>query len=327
MKFIKMALFSISTIMIMGIAGSLQAETWKGWNIHKAGYPNTVAMDKFAELLEQKTNGRIKLKMYHAGVLGSQPDAIEQVRIGALEVGNFNMGPIGPIVAEANVLSLPFIFKDVPHMFRVMNGAGGKKINEGLEKRGLIALTYYDAGARSFYMTKKAVKQPVDVVGMKVRVMNNDLYSGMIAALGGNPSPMAFAEVYQALKTGVVDGAENNWPSYESTGHYEVAKFYSLSQHLIIPECLCINARVWRKLSATDKKLVKAAAVESADLQHELWAKREKVSRQTAVKSGVTVMEIPNKAAFQKAMEPVYDKYLESNPKLRPLVKLIKNTK
>ena len=152
-----MALFSISTIMIMGIAGSLQAETWKGWNIHKAGYPNTVAMDKFAELLEQKTNGRIKLKMYHAGVLGSQPDAIEQVRIGALEVGNFNMGPIGPIVAEANVLSLPFIFKDVPHMFRVMNGAGGKKINEGLEKRGLIALTYYDAGARSFYMTKKKI--------------------------------------------------------------------------------------------------------------------------------------------------------------------------
>ena len=162
---------------------------------------------------------------------------------------------------------------------------------------------------------------------MKVRVMNNDLYSGMIAALGGNPSPMAFSEVYQSLKTGVVDGAENNWPSYESTGHFEVAGYYSLSQHLIIPECVCINAKVYNALSDADKKMVKAAARESAILQRDLWAKRAKSSREKVMKSGVKFNDIADKGAFQSAMKPVYDKYLASNPDIKPLVELIQNTK
>lgn len=307
-------------------ATTAQAAEWKGWNIHKTGYPNTVAMDKFAELLAEKTGGAITLKMFHAGTLGSQPDAIEQVRIGALEIGNFNLGPIGPIAPEANVVSLPFIFKDMGHMHRVLDGEGGDKISEGMAKKGLIALAWYDSGARSFYNSKKPITAPADVTGMKVRVMNNDLYSGMIAALGGNPSPMAFSEVYQSLKTGVVDGAENNWPSYESTGHFEVAGYYSLSQHLIIPECVCINAKVYDGLSDEHKNAVKEAARESATLQRELWEKRAKSSREKVLASGVKFNEIPDKAAFQDAMKPVYDKYLGANPDLVPLVELIQKT-
>ncbi|MEL7303897.1 MAG: DctP family TRAP transporter solute-binding subunit, partial [Pseudomonadota bacterium] len=187
------------------LASTAVAADWRGWNIHVDGYPNTVAMDKFAELVAEKTGGKIKLKMFHSGTLGSQPDAIEQLRLGALQIGNFNLGPIGPIVPEANVVSLPFIFKDVPHMFRVLNGKGGEMIAKGMEAKGIIPLAWYDAGARSFYNGTKPIKAPADVSGMKVRVMNNDLYSGMISQLGGNPSPMAFAEVYQSLKTGVVD--------------------------------------------------------------------------------------------------------------------------
>jgi len=223
----KFAYSAVAIAMIAGFSVSAQAKEWKGWNIHVAGYPNTVAMDKFAELLKEKSGGRMTLKMYHAGTLGSQPDAIEQVRLGGLEIGNFNLGPLGPIVPEANVVSLPFIFKDTDHMWRVLDGKAGDIINEGMTKFGLVPLAWYDAGARSFYNSIKPINQPSDVAGLKVRVMNNDLYSGMISALGGNPSPMAFAEVYQSLKTGVVDGAENNWPSYESTGHYEVARFIS----------------------------------------------------------------------------------------------------
>ena len=266
------------------------------------------------------------LKMYHAGTLGSQPDAIEQVRIGGLEIGNFNMGPIGPIVPEANVVSLPFIFKDVDHMWRVLDGEAGKMMEAGLAKKGLVTLAWYDAGARSFYNSKKSIKAPADVVGMKVRVMNNDLYSGMISALGGNPSPMAFAEVYQSLKTGVVDGAENNWPSYESTGHYEVAKYYSISQHLIIPETLCINAAVWNKLSAKDQKILKEAAQESALLQRKLWKERSKASEKKVMTGGSVINSIPNKDLFQDAMKPVYDKFLADNPNLKPLVKMIQDT-
>ena len=166
-------------------------------------------MDKFAELLKEKTGGEITLKMFHSGVLGNQPDAIEQVRVGGLAIGNFNLGPIGPMAAEANVVSLPFIFKDMGHMHRALDGAAGDTISAGMEKIGIVALAWYDSGARSFYNSKKPIIKPSDVKGLKVRVMNNDLYSGMISALGGNPSPMAFSEVFQSLKTGVVDGAEN----------------------------------------------------------------------------------------------------------------------
>lgn len=322
----KFALSAMTVALIAGFSMSAQAKEWRGWNIHVAGYPNTVAMDKFAELLKEKSGGKMSLKMYHSGTLGSQPDAIEQVRIGGLEIANFNMGPIGPIVPEANVVSLPFIFKNTDHMWRALEGEAGKMINAGLEKKGLISLAWFDAGSRSFYNSKKPIQTPADVKGLKVRVMNNDLYSGMIKALGGNPSPMAFAEVYQSLKTGVVDGAENNWPSYESTGHFEVAGFHSNSQHLIIPEILAINADVYNALSDDDKKILKEAATEASALQHDLWKKREKASMEKVIAGGVKSNEIPDKSAFQAAMVPVYDKYLADNPSIKPLVELIQKT-
>ena len=322
----KVVLAVAAAALLIGFSVSVQAKEWRGWNIHVAGYPNTVAMDKFAELLKEKSGGKMTVKMYHSGTLGSQPDAIEQLRIGGIEIGNFNLGPLGPIVPEANVVSLPFIFKDVDHMWRVLDGKAGDIINEGMTKFGIVPLAWYDAGARSFYNSKKPIMKPEDVAGMKVRVMNNDLYSGMISALGGNPSPMAFAEVYQSLKTGVVDGAENNWPSYESTGHYEVAQYYSMSQHLIIPETLCVNAKVWQGLSPEDQKILKEAAVESAMLQRKLWKEREKASEEKVLAGGVQFNEIPDKSGFQAAMKPVYEKFLKDNPNLKTLVETIQNT-
>ena len=318
------SLAGAAALAVLGTAAL--ADNWRGWNIHVDGYPNTVAMDKFAELLADKTGGEITLQMFHGGTLGSQPDAVEQVRAGALQIGNFNLGPIGPIVPEANVVSLPFVFKDVPHMFRVLDSEGGAAIAAGMAAKGLMPLAWYDAGARSFYNGDKAINTPADVVGMKVRVMNNDLFTGMIAELGGNPSPMAFAEVYQALKTGVVDGAENNWPSYESTGHFEVAGYYSLSQHLIIPECICINTDTFNALSDDMKAAVTAAAQESAMMQRELWSAREAASRKAVEAGGVIVNDVADKAPFQAAMAPVYEAYFETNPSLRSLVETIQAT-
>ncbi len=320
------AMLGMAVAVGLGTSAMAADMEWRGWNIHPDGYPNTDGMNRFAELLAEKTDGRISLEMYNSGTLGSQPDAIEQVRIGALEIGNFNLGPIGPIAPAANVVSLPFIFKDEDHMHRVLDGEGGKAISDGMAEQGLVVLAWYDSGARSFYNSQKPIMTPADVEGMKVRVMNNDLYSGMISELGGNPSPMAFAEVYQSLQTGVVDGAENNWPSYESTGHYEVAGFYSLSEHLIIPECVCINADVFASLSDEDKAAVTEAAQESAVLQRQLWAERSEASKEKVIAAGVQFNEIEDKAAFQAAMEPVYAGYLADNPDLAPLVDLIKNT-
>ena len=208
----------------------------------------------------------------------------------------------------------------------VLDGEAGQQISDGMAKKGLVALAWYDSGARSFYNSVRPINTPADLEGLKVRVMNNDLYSNMISELGGNPTPMAFAEVYQSLSTGVVDGAENNWPSYESTGHFEVAGFYSLSQHLIIPECVCINSDVFNGLSAEDQAAVSEAARESAVLQRELWAERAGVSRQKVMDAGVVFNEISDKGPFQAAMVPVYENYLAANPDIKPLVELIQNT-
>ena len=317
-------LFGAAALAAIGMTAS--AENWRAWNIHVEGYPNTVALDTFATLLDEKTGGEIKLQNFHGGTLGSQPDAVEQVRLGGLQVGNFNLGPIGPIVAEANVVSLPFVFKDVDHMFRVLNGEAGEQIAAGMADKGLLPLSWFDAGARSFYNGSRPINSPDDVVGLKVRVMNNELFTGMINEMGGNASPMAFAEVYQALKTGVVDGAENNWPSYESTGHFEVAGFYSLSQHLIIPECICINADTFNALSPEMQTAVTEAAQESALMQRGLWAEREAASRAAVEAAGVVVNDVADKAPFQAAMGPVYEAAYASNPALRPLVELIQAT-
>ena len=322
----RLVCIGLGIALVIGFSASVQAKEWKGWNIHPEGYPNTVAMDKFAELLDQKSGGKMQLKMYHAGTLGSQPDAIEQLRLGGLEIANFSLGPIGQVVPEANVVSLPFIFKDTDHVWRVLDGKAGDMIKEGLAKKGIIALAWYDAGARSFYNSKKPIATPADVVGMKIRVMNNDLYSGMIKELGGNPTPMAYSEVYQSLKTGVVDGAENNWPSYDSAGHFEVAKYYSLSQHLIIPEIVAINKAVYESLSPEDQKILKEAAEESAVLQHQLWKEKSEASEKKVVAAGSEVNAIPDKSAFQAAMKPVYDKFLADNPNLKELVEMIQNT-
>ena len=300
-----------------------QAEL-RGWNIHAPDYPVSVAMDKFTSLVEEQTGGSVTGKTYHSGVLGSQPDAINQLRIGGIDFAVFNMGPMGPIVPEANVVSLPFIFKDMDHMHRVMDGPFGEKMSTAMEDKGLVALAWYDSGARSFYNSIRPINTPADLDGLKFRVMNNELFVGMVESLGGNATPMAFAEVFQSLKTGVIDGAENNWPSYESTNHYEVAGFYSLSQHLILPECLCMSKLSWDKLSDDEKTAVKAAAVESAVLQRVLWGERAIKSREIVEASGITFNAIADKAPFQEAMGPVYEMAVSKTPVLAELIADIK---
>jgi len=308
--------------MLTGVAA---AEEWRAWNIHHDGHPNTAAMDKFAELVAEATGGELTVSVFHGGVLGSQPDALEQVRIGAIEVGNFNLGPIGPMVKEANLVSLPFIFKSVPHMFRVLDGEAGDIMAQAMADAGLTPLAWVDAGARSFY-SQKPINTPADVEGLKIRVMNNDLYTAMISAMGGNPSPMAFSEVQQALKTGVVDGAENNFPSFKNVGHYEVTTNYSLSEHLIIPECICVNTAKFQALSPEMQAAVKGAAEEAALFQRELWAVQSDQARKDVEEAGIVVNEIADKGPFQDAMASVYDEYLAANPDMKTLVDLAKST-
>ncbi|MEM1130904.1 MAG: TRAP transporter substrate-binding protein [Pseudomonadota bacterium] len=318
-------LVGMATALSLLVSAASAADTWRAWNIHNDGHPNTAAMDRFAELVSEKTGGELTVEVFHGGVLGSQPDALEQVRIGAIELGNFNLGPIGPMVKEANLVSLPFIFKSVPHMFRVLDGEAGEIIANAMAAEGLTPLAWVDAGARSFY-SQKPINTPADVEGLKIRVMNNDLYTSMISAMGGNPSPMAFAEVQQALKTGVVDGAENNFPSFKSVGHYEVTTHYSLSEHLIIPECICVNTAKFEALSPEMQDALRAAAEEAALYQRELWAVQSDQARADVEAAGVVIVEIADKVPFQEAMAAVYEEYLAANPDMAALIEIAQST-
>lgn len=210
-------------------------------------------------------------------------------------------------------------------MHKVMDGPAGQQIADGLIEAGLQPLGWYDSGARSFYNTKHPINTPEDLKGLKFRVMSNDLYVQMVAALGGNATPMAYGEVYQSLKTGVIDGAENNYPSYDSSGHFEAAKYYSVTQHLILPECLCINKALYDGLSDDEKKIVQEAADASVTVQRAAWAERAEQSKQKVIDAGIEVNEIADKAAFQDAMQPVYDDFAKANPDLADLVKAIQD--
>ncbi|SLN63211.1 TRAP transporter substrate-binding protein [Pseudooctadecabacter jejudonensis] len=324
-KTITKTLPAVATALAL-CATAASAENMRAWNIHVDGHPNTAAMDKFAELVAEKTGGDVTIEVFHGGVLGSQPDALEQVQLGAIDIGNFNLGPIGPIVKEANLVSLPFIFRDVDHMFRVLDGPAGDTMADAMAEAGIQPIAWFDAGARSFYNNSGPINSPADVEGMKIRVMNNDLFTGMVNAMGGNGTPMAFSEVYQSLSTGVVDGAENNLPSFQSVGHFEVAGFYSLSEHLIIPECICVNTAKFNGLSEDMQNALVAAAQEAAEFQRVLWNEQTAAAREAVEAAGVQINMIEDKTPFQDAMAPVYADYLAANPDMTALVELAQAT-
>jgi tripartite ATP-independent transporter DctP family solute receptor len=321
--------FTLGSAVVAGClavaASSASAQDLRGWNIHVEDYPVSIAMESFIAEVTEATGGDVTGTVFHNGVLGSQPDAIEQVRLGALDFGVFSLGQMGTSVPETNIVSLPFIFSSIPQMYELMDGAVGEAIGEGMRERGIVPLGWYDAGARSFYNSIRPINTPADVEGLKIRVMNNNLFVMMVEAMDGNATPMAFAEVYQSIQTGVVDGAENNPPSYESTSHFEVAQYYSLTEHLIIPECLCMSLTAWEALSPEHQEIVMAAGRASAEMQRELWQAREAASMEVVEAGGTIVNMIEDKGPFQDAMAPVYEAFLADNPDMAGIIDLIRN--
>jgi tripartite ATP-independent transporter DctP family solute receptor len=300
-----------------------QAQEWRGWNIHAADYPNGRGMDRFAELVGPRTNNRIRMRTYHSAQLGQQDEAIQQMRLGSIDFANFNLSPFNNLAPSTQVVTLPFLFRDVAHMQRAIDGIAGEEIARDLEGIGIIALAWYDAGARSIYTTR-AVRTPADLRGMKIRVQTSDLWIDLMRALGANPTPLPFGEVFTSLQSGVIDGAENNWPSYESTRHFEVARFYSTTEHSNVPEVLAVSRQRWQRLNEQERNILRDAARESATFQRQLWAERERASRQTVERAGVTVIEIADRRPWSELMAPVYQKYTGNNARLSGMVQRIR---
>ncbi len=293
--------------------------TLKSSDTHPDGYPTVAAVQKMGEMLKERSGGRICIDVFHSAQLGEEKDTIEQTKFGVIDLNRVSMGPFNNEIEETKVVSLPFIFRSVDHMHKVMDGDIGAEIAAAFEPHGFVALAFYDGGSRSFYNSKKPITSIEDLAGMKVRVMQSDVFVDMMTALGANATPMPYGEVYSGIQTGVIDGAENNWPSFESSGHYEVAGYYTLNEHLIVPEVLVMSKISWDKLSPEDQELVRAAARESMPINRELWAAREKESEDKVRAAGVQVIDNIDKTPFIEAMVPVYEKHANT-PKLQDLV-------
>ena len=263
------------------------------------------AVVKFADLVKERSNGEIEIKVFANGVLGGEREMLEQVQNGVLEMTKASASPLETFSSDYKVFNLPFVFRDRDHFFKVLTSPVGESILASSKKRGFIGLAYYDSGARSFY-AKKAISTPDDLKGMKIRVQQSPTTIKMIQALGATPTPMAWGEVYSALQTGVVDGAENNVTALTNGRHGEVCKFYSETEHQIVPDVLVMSSVRWDSLKKAHQEIIKKAAVDSYEYQKSLWGAFEKVEREKALAMGVK-FNTPDKAAFVAKVKPMMD--------------------
>ena len=297
--------------------------TLKASDVHPPGYPTVAAVESLGKKLEAATNGRLTVQIFASMLLGGEKEAIEQAQVGALQFARVSVGTIGPVIDDLNVFNLPFLFRNTAHMQKVIDGALGSELLDKVtanEKAGLVGLCWMDAGARSFYNTKHPIKSIADLKGLKVRVIGNPMFVDMANALGANGVAMGYDQVFSALQTGVIDGAENNPPSFVFDNHYQVAKNYTLTEHLIVPEILVFSRKSWDSLSKDDQALIKKFGGEAQAEERVLWAEYEKQAMDKARSGGVQIVETIDKQPFQDAVKPVWDKY---GPRFSELVKRI----
>ena len=302
-----------------------QAVDFRSADIHNSDdYPTVAAVRHMGQLLEQRSGGRHKIKVFNKGALGTEKETIDQLKIGALEMARVNISPMNGICQKTLVPTMPFLFSSIDHMRRTLDGVVGEEILKSCEDQGFVGLAFYDSGARSLY-AKKPIRTVADVKGMKVRVQQSDLWVALVGAMGGNATPMPFGEVYTGLKTGLIDAAENNIPSYDSVKHFESAKYYSKTEHSMAPEMLLMSKIVWDKLPKADQDLVRAAAKESVAFQRRKWDEQEAKSLASVKAGGAEIIEV-DKKSFQAVMGPVYDKFM-TTPDLKRLVKSVQDGK
>jgi tripartite ATP-independent transporter DctP family solute receptor len=293
-------------------AAFAQATVLKVSDVHPPGYPTVVAVEDMGKKLAAATSGRLTIQMFPSMQLGGEKEAIEQAQIGAIAMARVSVGALGPVVPDLNIFNLPFLFRSTAHMEKVIDGPIGQKLLDEVTANPashLVGLCFMDAGSRNLYSIKKPIRTIADLKGMKIRVMGNPIFVAMMNDLGGNGVPLGYDQVFSALQTGVVDGAENNAPSYVFDHHYEVAKYYTLTEHLIVPEMLVFSRPVWDRLSGADQALIKKLAHEAQLDERRLWNAKVKDAYAAMKKAGITVIPIADKKPWQSAVKPVWDQY------------------
>lgn len=303
--------FFIALAVIGLMAFSAFAITWRMADDQPAGYPTVLADQFFANVVNQMTNGKINIVVYYGAQLGSEESIVQQVISGAIQLERLNAAPLGSYAPEMNILSLPYLFSNSDQEWKVLYGPIGQKLLTDLQSIGLMGLTYYDSGERSFFTRKTPILTPSDVKGLKIRVQQSPVFIDLIKDLNGAAVPMAYGDVYTALQTGVIDGAENNIPSYYTMSFYQVAPYFSFDDHSRVPEVVIMNLSAWKSLTPEEQEIFKTAAMAASLYERELWDQLTKQDMALLEKAGVhfyypTQEDIK---LFQQAVAPIYQQY------------------
>jgi tripartite ATP-independent transporter DctP family solute receptor len=303
------ALFA-ATLALAVASGSpfAQTRTYRLADNQPDGYPTVLGDLALAKYVQEKTNGAIKIEVYNNSVLGNEKETIEQTQTGDIHFIRVGLNPLSSINPVMNALAMPFLFRDRAHMFKVLDGPIGQELLESLQKQNLLGLCWLDAGFRNFYNSKKEIKTPDDMKGLKIRVQESALMMDMIRYLGASPTPMPYGEVYPGIQNGIIDGAENNWPSYITAAHFEVAKYFTVDGHMASPEMILVNTGVWNSLSDAEKKIVKEGAIEGAKVERAAWLEAEATYEKKARDAGSIITELnpAQHKLFQDALAPLY---------------------
>lgn len=308
MKKLLLALSLASTALFASSAAS--AKVLKVAEVQPAGYPTVVALEHMGEKLKQATDGRLEMRVYAGGTLGDEEQTLQQVQIGAVDMIRVSLAPVSTIAPETGVLTLPYVFRDEAHMHRVLDGEIGKAITDKFDqdpRARMVFLGWTDAGVRNM-ITKKPVTKAEDLKGMKIRVQNSAISLATLKAMGANPVAMGVSEVFSAMQTGVVDGTENNPPTFVAHNYLPVAKYYTLTSHFIQPEMILFSKRSWDKLAPEDQALLRKLGKEAQEDERKLWAEYNQQSLDKMKASGVTFQQI-DREIFVKATQPVRDQY------------------
>lgn len=303
---------SVFVSLALALTGLVAAQeiTLRAADNQPEDYPTVVGLRAMADYLSENSDGRIEMEIFAGGQLGDERSTIEQAQLGVIDIVRTSTSPVGEFYAPMGVFSLPYIFRDQAHFEAVLQGDVGEELLAGLEAADLVGLAYYDSGSRNFYTTKTPIRSVDDLSGLRIRTQESQVVLDMMAVLGAEPVPMAFGEVYSSLQTGVIDGAENNLPSYGPSGvrHYEVAPYYTLDGHARVPEVVMISKASWDRLSPEDQALVREAAQASVPVEFEAWAALVEESRQAVLEAGSEVIEVDTQP-FQDAVQPLYEQY------------------
>ena len=315
--------FTTFTLLIMtGCGHQQQGKVLKLAHGLDPSHPVHQAMVYMAQRCKEISDGDLTIEIYPSGQLGSEQQCVELLQIGSLAITKVSAAVMESFVEDFKVLGLPYVFRSREHSFKVLDGEIGKELLRSTEPFWIRGLCFYDAGSRSFYTIDKPVYSPDDLKGLKIRVMKSITAMEMVKALGGSPTPISWGELYTALQSGVVDGAENNPPSFYTSHHYEVCKYYSLNEHTTVPDVLIVSMKVWNKLSEQEKEWLQQAADESVPVERKLWAESEKESLEAVEEAGVTIIH-PDKKPFADKVAPLLDSY-KKNAKLYDLITRIR---